>query len=305
MPAPWGSRMADITWLVDGPGLFFRAYFASPGRFRDERGEPVDGAAGFARALAAILASENVSQIGVGFDFSLGTGFRHALFPGYKQRRPMPDDNIRYQFELCLGWCRALGVAALGSQVFEADDILASWAAQARLAGRAVMVHSADKDLAQLVINEHDRWWPVGREQRLDRGAIEAEWGLAPARLAELLALTGDSSDDIPGVPGVGRISAARLLGPVSDLEALHAALSRGEWPAMRSAERLGRLVLAHWPQVQLAHQLTHLREDVAEAWSTPLAWSPPRRDGVQAWLEAQGLERAFAGAMKPLSRVL
>lgn len=293
--------MTEITWLVDGPALFFRAYYGAPSRWHDNRGEPVDGAVGFARGLAELISQAPVDRLGVAFDFSLGTGFRHALYPLYKHRRPMPDDNIRYQFELCMGWCEALGVAALGSDRYEADDILASWAAQARARGDAVVVHTADKDLAQLLRSERDVWLQVGSGQRFGVADLQAHWGIAPERLHELLALSGDSSDDIPGVPGIGRLTAARLLAGFDSLEALFDSLQRGDVPAVRGGAGLRDKLLAHWQQVLLAQSLTRLCEDVPEAWQSDLAWAAPARGAVADWLVDAGVERAFASVLRRL----
>lgn len=263
--------------LIDASIYIFRPYFALPENWHHPaNGYPLNAVYGFSRWLLDLLAQQAPAGVMVAFDESLGECFRNTIYADYKCSRALPDDALAFQLETCKQVCKRLGLAVYASQRFEADDLLASAAHHCRAAKRPAWVISADKDLAQLLVAEADRLWDYDRKPALDRQAFVAERGFDPRRVAELLALTGDAVDDIPGVPGVGEKTAAALLRHYPSLASMLEEPETIAKSGIRGAARVAQKIAEHAEQIQLAHRLTRLRDDalpdttVADfAWTT------------------------------------
>lgn len=271
------------TYLIDSSIYIFRAWYVLPESLQDDDGRPVNALLGFADFIYGFLMSEQPERIGFAFDESLGKGTRQAIYPEYKANRPPAPESLKWQFQRCREMVQLMGITEAGSEEHEADDILATWARLEREQGRAVHVLSGDKDLTQLVEGERDTWWDYARERRWGARQIEKQWGVRPDQIADLLAIAGDKVDNIPGVPGIGVTTAARLLRKFGDLETL--LLSRDEISAMktRGAKRIQDLVCEHVEDIRLARQLTGLVEDV------PLHGRASLQRQAPDWPELQG----------------
>ena len=138
------------------------------------------------------------------------TSFRNGIYPAYKANRESPPADLERQFALCREFCRHMGVAEFASAEYEADDIIGTLAARSRAAGLRNVLVTRDKDLSQL-IRDGDVFWDYSGNVRYHYRDIEPRFGAAPELIADFLALTGDSVDNIPGVPGVGKKTAAEL----------------------------------------------------------------------------------------------
>jgi len=258
--------------LVDASIYIFRAWFGLPDRWHTPDGMPLNAVVGYLGFLLDLLATrpDNAVAVAVAFDESLGSGFRHRLYPHYKASRALPDEALAFQLTTCRQLTEALGVPCHGGPEYEADDYLATLALRCRQAGGRVTVVTRDKDLGQ-VLEAGDSWWDGGAT-RLDVAGFSQRFGVQPAQFADYQALVGDTVDDIPGVPGVGPRTAAALLQHFPDLAALEAGLGEIANLPLRGAASLQQRLQDAWPQVLLSRRLTGLRTDIP-AVSAPANW--------------------------------
>jgi 5'-3' exonuclease len=247
-----------VVYLIDASVYVFRAWYSLPPELRDADGNPTHALYGFARFLADLIEKRRPRYLGVAFDESLGGGYRERLYPAYKANREPAPEELKRQFGLCREFCRHLGVAEFAHGEFEADDLIGTLAARARAAGLRVTVVSRDKDLSQLV-GPGDVYWDYseGAEYRYEQ--IAERFGVAPERMADYLALTGDSVDNIPGVPGVGPKTAAALMGAFASLEEIYANLPATALLPVRGAARLPEKLAQHRQAAFLAQSLTRI----------------------------------------------
>jgi DNA polymerase-1 len=241
-------------YLVDGPSYFYRAYHAI-GHLSTSRGLPTNATLGMTMMLWKILREDRPSYMGIAWD-APGPTFRHQQFEAYKGERPgMPKDLVEQ-----IPWVRrsfeALGLPFLEAPGYEADDILATAAHRLRDTPIELVLVTADKDMLQLVDPRVTVLSVLGRTGEkivYDAAKVEEKWGVPPARIPDILALMGDSIDNIPGVPGVGEVTAQKLLREFGSLEALYANLAVVTGPKLR--ETLAR----HRDQAFLSRQLAVL----------------------------------------------
>jgi DNA polymerase I len=223
--APAGREVArgDHVYLIDGSGYIFRAYHALPPLTRPSDGLPVGAVHGFCAMLWKLLRETGElappTHIAVVFDYSAKT-FRSDLFDGYKANRPEPPDDLIPQFPLVRDAVRAFNVACIEQEGYEADDIIATYALQAMAAGAEVTIVSSDKDLMQLV-QPGIRMYDTMKNKVIGEAEVEERFGVPPSKVVEVQALIGDSSDNVPGVPGIGVKTAALLINEFGDLETL------------------------------------------------------------------------------------
>jgi 5'-3' exonuclease len=248
--------------LIDASYFVFRAYYSVGLEMTDGDGQPVNALYGFGRFLGDLLEEARPEHVAVAFDESLTTSFRNAIYPAYKKNREPAPPELKRQFGLCRELCRLLGVAEFGSSTHEADDIIGTIAARLRSAGHAAVVVTRDKDLAQL-IRDGDHYWDYAGARRFAYADIEGQFGVRPERMADFLALTGDSVDNIPGVPGVGPKTAAALLSVFASLEEIYAGLERVGTLPIRGAGRLAEKLAQHREAAYLARQLTVIACDM------------------------------------------
>jgi DNA polymerase-1 len=241
-------------YLVDGPSYLYRAYHAI-GHLSTSRGLPTNATLGMTMMLWKIMKEDRPTYMGIAWD-APGPTFRHRQFEAYKLQRPgMPKDLVEQ-----IPWVRrsfeALGLPFLEAPGYEADDILATAAHRLRDTPIELVLVTADKDALQLVDPRVTVLSVLGRTgERVvyDAAKVEEKWGVPPARIPDVLALMGDSIDNIPGVPGVGEVTAQKLLREFGSLEALYANLTVVTGPKLR--ESLAR----HRDQAFLSRQLAVL----------------------------------------------
>ena len=279
-------------YLVDASMYVFRAWYSMPDRFADHAGRPTNAVYGFARFLCELLEQTSASQVAVAFDESLTTSYRNEIYPDYKANREPAPEALKRQF----GWCRDLtlhtGLPVYSHARFEADDLIASLARHCRDNQQAYCVVTGDKDLTQLV-GERDSWWDFARNNRLDAAGVHQRLGVHPAQVADYLALTGDSVDNIPGVPGIGPKTAAALLGHFGDLDSLYDRLDEVAWLKIRGAKTLAARLREHEAAARLARQLTGLTDSVEEVHQQPrIDRNGGSADALDALLDGLGFGR-------------
>jgi 5'-3' exonuclease len=251
-----------MVYLIDASVYVFRAWHAWGATLTDGQGNPTHALYGFARFLGELLERRRPRHVAVAFDESHGRGLRQRLYPAYKCNREPAPLALRRQFALCRQFCRTIGVAEFASDEYEADDLIGTLAARCRIEGLAVTIVSCDKDLAQL-IGPQDVFWDYALAREYRYGQIAARFGVRPERMADFLALRGDGVDNVPGVPGVGPVTAALLVEAFDSLEALFASPERLAELPVRGAARLPERLREHRQGVFLARALTRIRCDV------------------------------------------
>ncbi len=229
-PPAAGKAVArgDHVYLIDGSGYIFRAYHALPPLTRPSDGLPVGAVHGFCAMLWKLLRETGElappTHFAVIFDYSAKT-FRSDLFDGYKANRTEPPDDLIPQFPLVRDAVRAFNVACIEQEGYEADDIIATYALQAVEAGAEVTIVSSDKDLMQLV-QPGIIMYDTMKNKAIGEAEVIERFGVPPSKVIEVQALMGDSSDNVPGVPGIGVKTAALLINEFGDLETLLARAS-------------------------------------------------------------------------------
>ncbi|HER35778.1 MAG TPA: flap endonuclease, partial [Halothiobacillaceae bacterium] len=262
----------------------------------DRVGQPVNAVLGFADYLLALLEStwlpnQPAPIITAVFDAPCGRGHRQAIYPDYKGHRPPTPVDLKEQFPRCRELAEAAGFGALDHAGFEADDVIGTLVGRLRNRERAVTIVTGDKDLAQL-LGPDDRWYNPMRGSVMAYGDVERRFGVRPAQIADWLALTGDVADNIPGVPGIGPRTAARLLRKHGCIDGIYENLSAVYGMKFRGAPRAQRLLQENEAQVRLSRRLTEIVCDLPLA-ETPQPWRGIDRDALVALLDAAGADPA------------
>lgn len=247
-----------MIFLVDASVYVFRAYHSMLPDMVDRDGNPVHAVFGFARFLGDLIERIRPRYIAVAFDQRAAINYRSRLYPAYKANRERAPIDLVLQFEHCRELCRRLGIATYVNPEYEADDIIGTLACLMRDEGVRSAFITRDKDLAQLV-RSGDVYWDFGFRQQWGYHDIERYFGVRPERFADYLALTGDESDNIPGVPGVGHKTAASLMKAFDSLEELYADLNRVAGLKLRGARTLSERLREYRESVFLARKLTQI----------------------------------------------
>ena len=262
MTHPEGAQRHLIV-LVDASVYVFRAYHSTLPDMRDRDGNPVHAVFGFARFLGDLIERLRPAYMAVAFDERCAASYRNRIYPAYKANREGAPADLVAQLECCRELCRRLGVAVFVNPEYEADDLIGTLAQLMRAQGVRAAFISRDKDLAQLM-RDGDVFWDFGARGQFGYHDIERHFGVAPERFADFLALTGDSTDNIPGVPGIGHRTAAILMKAFASLDELYADLARVASLPLRGAGTLGARLAAHRESVYLARQLTRIACDLS-----------------------------------------
>ena len=284
-----------MLYLIDASVYIFRAYFSIPESMTGPDGRPINALYGYARFLTEFMERAAPEHIAVAFDESLTTSFRNDIYPPYKANRELPPAELEAQLKWCRRFSETLGLKCFASPTWEADDLIGTLAARAQASRTPVTVVSRDKDLTQL-IGERDRWWDYAGDRLLDRDAILREFGVWPEQVADMLALAGDSVDNIPGVKGVGQKSAAALLAHFGDLDTLYAKIEQVPYLSIRGAASIAKKLEAGRADAYLARRLTTIVRD-ADLGAHDLRWQGPDRAALEAFMEETGLPRGVRTA--------
>ena len=245
--------------LIDGSGFIFRAYHALPPLTRKSDGLPVGAVSGFCNMLFKIIEDQKGSNapthLVVVFD-AKGKTFRSDIYPEYKMNRPPAPEDLIPQFPLTRDATRAFGLACIEQEGFEADDIMATLAVQAREAGGHVTIVSSDKDLMQLVGNGVEMYDAM-KNKRIGPEQVEEKFGVSPNRVIDVQSLAGDSVDNVPGAPGIGVKTAALLINEYGDLDSLLERASEIKQPKRRET------LIDNADQIRTSRDLVTLKTDM------------------------------------------
>ena len=245
--------------LIDGSGFIFRAYHALPPLTRKSDGLPVGAVSGFCNMLFKIIEDQKGSNapthLVVVFD-AKGKTFRSDIYPEYKMNRPPAPEDLVPQFPLTRDATRAFGLACIEQEGFEADDIMATLAIQARDAGGHVTIVSSDKDLMQLVGNGVEMYDAM-KNKRIGSEQVVEKFGVGPNRVIDVQSLAGDSVDNVPGAPGIGIKTAALLINEYGDLDSLLERASEIKQPKRRET------LIDNADQIRTSRDLVTLKTDM------------------------------------------
>ncbi len=258
-------KKGDHLFLVDGSGYIFRAYHALPPLTRKSDGLPVGAVSGFCNMLWKLMKDARNTDVGVVpthfaviFDYSSKT-FRNDLYPEYKANRSAPPEDLIPQFGLIRQATRAFNLPCIEMEGYEADDLIATYARLACKVGGDTTIISSDKDLMQLVGPTVGMYDPM-KDRQIGIPEVVEKWGVPPEKMIDLQALTGDSVDNVPGVPGIGPKTAALLLEQFGDLDQL---LERaGEI----KQEKRRQTIIDNADNARISRKLVTLKNDVPVA---------------------------------------
>ncbi len=284
--------MPQRLFLIDGYSNIFRAFYAIR-NLSSSKGTPTNAVFGFIQILRKLLRDHTPELVGVALDVSRRT-VRSERFAEYKANRaPMPDD-LRVQIPAIRAVIEAFGIPILEQESYEADDVLGTLAKKAAAAGYEVVLVSADKDLMQLV-GPGISLYHTGRDKLYDAAGVTEDFGVPPEKVVDVLALMGDASDNVPGVPGIGEKGAKGLIQEYGSLDAL---LERAQ-EVPRKAYREG--LIQHRDQAELSRELVTIYTDLPlELDVAALHLDPPDTDALRllyAELELKSLLEELGAA--------
>ncbi|WP_051329888.1 DNA polymerase I [Niveispirillum irakense] len=283
LPVADGSPL----YLVDGSGFIFRAYHALPPLNRPD-GTPVNAVMGFTNMLMKLLAELKADAVAIIFD-AKRLNFRNEFYPDYKAHRPDPPEDLKPQFALIREAVDAFCLPCLEMEGYEADDLIATYARQARAQGRPVTIVSSDKDLMQLVCDGVRLLDPM-KNRLIGPDEVFEKFGVTPDKVVDVQALAGDSVDNVPGVPGIGVKTAAQLITEYGSLEQL---LDRAS--EIKQAGRRQKL-MENAELARISKRLVQLDGNVPV--TTPvedLKVREPDAEKLLTWLATQGFRSIIA----------
>jgi len=246
--------------LIDGSAYIFRAYHALPPLTRASDGMPVGAVSGYCNMIYKLVEDakgpDAPTHVAVIFDHS-GKTFRNDIYDKYKAQRPPAPEDLKPQFALIRQATRAFNLPCIEMEGFEADDLIATYARQAREAGGRVTIVSSDKDLMQLVGGGVEMLDPM-KNKRIGPDEVFEKFGVDPARVIDVQSLSGDAVDNIPGAPGIGIKTAALLIQEYGDLDSLLERAGEIKQPKRRET------LIDNAAQIRLSRELVTLKQDIA-----------------------------------------
>ena len=247
--------------LVDGSSYLFRAFHAPP-HLTNSKGEPTGAVYGVVNMLRSLLKRYKPSHMAVVFD-AKGKTFRSDIYQEYKANRPPMPDDLRTQIEPLHEIVKAMGLPLLCIDDVEADDVIGTLARQAGEKGRFTLISTSDKDMAQLV-NEHVMLINTMTDTLLDPEGVEKKFGVKPEQIIDYLALMGDSSDNIPGLPKVGEKTAQAMLQQIPSIDAIYENVDAVSELSFRGAKTMPAKLNEYKDQLLMSRELATIKLDVA-----------------------------------------
>ena len=276
--------------LIDGSGYIYRAFYALPAMTRSSDGVPVNAVFGFTSMLMQFVKENPHDCIAVIFD-AARHNFRNEIYPEYKATRKEVPPELVPQFPLIRDAVAAFNIAGVDEEGFEADDLIASYTSKARAEGYEVVIVTADKDLMQLMQGDEVRIYDPMKRKYLTQEDVDKKFGVTPDKVIEVQALIGDTSDNVPGVRGIGSKTAAELINKYDSLQGVYAHLSE-------ITGRKKELLEAGKDSAFLSHKLVSLRQDAPLPKPiSDFCCYVPEVQKVKAFLDLMGFKSLTARA--------
>ena len=284
------AKKPQHVFLIDGSGFIFRAYYGIKADMTNPAGTPVNAVFGFTKMVMKLIDDTNADHIAIMFDKARKT-FRSDIYAEYKANRGAPPDDLIPQFDLVRDAAKALNVVALDMDGYEADDLIATYTRQAREQGADVTIVSSDKDLMQLV-GPGVVMMDAMKNKIIGPDEVMEKFGGGPDKVIDVQALAGDSSDNVPGVRGIGVKTAAQLINEYGDLDAVLARAEEIKQPKRRQS------LIDEADEARLSRQLVTLMDDVpvTEDLST-FAVQPRTAETLLPFLVQQGFKSLLKAA--------
>nr|WP_276893552.1 DNA polymerase I [Frischella perrara] len=276
--------------LIDGSSYLYRAFFATPS-LTNSKGEPTGAIYGVTNMIRSLLNQYQPTHIAVVFD-AKGGSFRKTLYPDYKATRDAMPEDLRVQVEPIHTILKAMGLPLLCVDNVEADDVIGTLAKQAEVEGLSVLISTGDKDMAQLV---SDKVTLINTMNNviLDPHGVEQKFGVPPSKIIDYLALMGDSSDNIPGVPGVGEKTACSLLTEFNSIDDIYNNIDNVATLAIRGAKSIQKKLIENEKDARLSYLLATIKTDVALNFSSEqLKPEPANIEKLKQIFEYHGFNR-------------
>lgn len=287
--------------LIDGYGFVFRAFHSLPPLKRPGDGVPIGAAYGFANMLYKLISNHATDHIAVVLDSGSKT-FRHDVYKDYKANRPEPPQDLILQFPIIRDVIKAFNIISIEKDGYEADDLIASYAKHAKEEGMEVTIVSSDKDLMQLLAHGI-KMYDSMKDKDITDVEVLAKFGVAPDKVRDVLALIGDSSDNIPGVPSIGPKTASELINAYGDLEGVYANLDGIKQEKRRQA------LVENKDKALLSYELVGLRFDAPMDYSIDqLKVKELKTESLKEFLDEQGfraLSNKIYGTSNTVSNTL
>jgi DNA polymerase-1 len=278
------------TLLIDGYGFVFRAYHVQPA-LTSPTGEPVGALYGFTSMLLKLISDFRPVKCAVVFD-GPGKNFRHRLYPEYKAHRPPVPEDLKSQLPLVRDAAKALNFHILELDGTEADDVIATVAKNMAKLGEKIVIVSSDKDLMQLIDDNIIMYDPI-KAKYIDSSSVFEKFGVGADKVRDVLALMGDSSDNIPGAPGIGPKSAAELIEEFNSLSNLLISTDKIK------QDRRRQIIETHMEQIKLSWELVGLKYDLDIANGRTLSWNAPERHVLSEFITKYGFKSLISRAEK------
>ncbi len=289
--------MKTIT-IIDTFGFFFRAYFALP-PLRNSEGFPTGLLTGFINLVDSLRRDHATDYLVFALD-SKGPTFRNEIYPEYKANRPSPPEELTKQLPVAIKWIEQMGFANLSKEGFEADDIITTVTRFAREQEMKVRIVSHDKDLYQLIDDSQVVMFDSVKRKEIDEEACVEKFGVRPEDFVDFQALVGDSSDNVPGVKGIGVKGAAKLINTFHTLENIYANIDKAGTP------RIQKLLLEGKESAFLSRELVRMRDDVFDTLDLSQFIFEDKNylacllDEFQKYEMKQAIKKAQAGGTPP-----
>lgn len=251
--------------LIDGSSFLYRAYYAVRQRFSTKNGVPTGATFIITRMFQSLVSTYQGAQLLVIFDAPGGADFRKQICADYKANRPPMPEELREQVKWVHSIVNAMGLPVIEMDGVEADDVLGSYALAGALAHKEVIIATSDKDLAQLVDDaRHISMVDTMREITYNEAQVKEKFGVGPEHIVDLLALKGDSSDNIPGMKGVGDKTALALINGLGGVFEIKERADEIAGLGFRGASKFKERYLEQWPEIELSYRLATIRCDLA-----------------------------------------
>lgn len=278
------------TLIIDGYGFVFRAYHVQP-PLTSPNGDPVGALYGFTSMLIKLINDFRPSKCAMVFD-AKGKNFRHDLYPEYKAHRPPAPEDLVSQLPLVRKAAEVLNFKIFEQEGVEADDVIATLATKLSKEGEKIVIVSSDKDLMQLVSDNVIMYDPI-KSKYIDSVAVFEKFGVEPQKVRDALTLIGDSSDNIPGAPGIGPKSAAELVSEFGNITNLI------ESAEQIKQERRKNIILENTDQIKISYELVGLKDNLEIENHKDLSWSRPDREPLSKFIANYGFKSLISRAEK------
>ncbi|MFL0808819.1 MAG: flap endonuclease [Agarilytica sp.] len=249
-------------YVIDASIFIFRYYFSMPSNWFASNGRPTETVYGYATWLLKFLTNEKACNVVACFDESLMTCFRNEIYPDYKMSRALPDDDLAFQLLACKQLTQLLGVSSYASDTYEADDLAGSFAKYCGKKNIPYTLLTRDKDLSQLLAFGESCMWDYPDKTPIQHDDVTSLLGVKAEQVADYLAIVGDASDDIPGVPGVGPKTAIALLSAFGSWEKIKKHNNEISALPIRGAKTLQEKMIEYEAQVDMALRLSTIATD-------------------------------------------